>query len=320
VLLAEDEEIVRDLAVSVLERAGFEVRTAANGRDAATLYEREGDRIDVVVTDMVMPEMGGLALAERILERSPEMPIVYMSGYTDEEPHAGGLTFLRKPFSAESLVRAVKEATTTRTGITCVIADDHPAVLDAISHFLQTQGVEVIARASTGDQALRAIDDYTPTVALLDVTMQPLHGIEVARQARRLSPATRSIIYTGHRDPDLLAQALEAGVCGFLLKDAPLTELARALTIVAGGGTYVDAEVSGLAAACRPAADISPLTRREREILGHLAGGKTNDKVAHELGISAETVQSHVRNAMGKLDADTRTEAVATALRRSLIA
>jgi two-component system cell cycle sensor histidine kinase/response regulator CckA len=321
VLLAEDEEIVRDLAVSVLERAGFEVRAAANGRDAATLYEREADRIDVVVTDMVMPEMGGRALAERILERRPETPIIYMSGYTDEEPHAEAGTFLQKPFSAESLVQAVKDATASPTGITCVVADDHPAVLDAISHFLQSHGVDVVARVGTGDQALRAIADHKPVVALLDVTMQPLHGIEVARQARQLSPATRSIIYTGHRDPALLAQAIEAGAHGFLLKEAPLTELARALTIVAGGGRYVDAEVAGLVAAAdgSPAA-MKPLTKREQEILGHLASGKTNDKVAQELGISAETVQSHVRNAMGKLDADTRTEAVATALRQSLIA
>jgi PAS domain S-box-containing protein len=323
VLLAEDEEIVRDLAVSVLEGAGFDVRTAANGKEAAALYEREADSIDVVITDLVMPEMGGLALAERIAARNPATPIVYMSGYTDEEPRAHGSAFLQKPFSAESLVKAVKEATAAPP-ITCVIADDHPAVLDAIAHYLESQGIDVVARVSTGDQALRAIADHQPAVALLDVTMQPLHGIEVARQAREISSATRSIIYTGHPDAGLFRQAVEAGVAGFLLKEAPLTELTRAVTIVAGGGTYVDAELARLAAA-EPAAAPTPanvarLTRREQEILGHLANGKTNDKVAAELGISPETVQSHVRNAMGKLDADTRTEAVATALRKSLIA
>jgi two-component system, cell cycle sensor histidine kinase and response regulator CckA len=318
VLLAEDEEIVRDLAVSVLEGAGFEVRTAANGKDAAALYEREPGAIDVVVTDLVMPEMGGLALAERIRQRSPETPIVYMSGYTDEEPKAHGSAFLQKPFSAESLIKAVKEATAPAAGITCVIADDHPAVLDAIAHYLESQGVDVVARASTGDQALRAIAEHQPVVALLDVAMQPMPGIEVAQQARTVSPSTRAIIYTGHRDAGLLAQALEAGAVGFLLKEAPLTELMRALNIVAGGGNYVD---NGLAAEPPPApVTVTRLTRREQEILGHLANGKTNDKVAQELGISPETVQSHVRNAMGKLDAGTRTEAVATALRNSLIA
>ena len=321
VLLAEDEEIVRDLAVSVLEGAGFEVRTAANGKEAAVLYEREAGAIDVVVTDLVMPEMGGVALAERIRERSPGTPIVYMSGYTDEEPEADGSAFLQKPFSAESLVKAVKAATAAATRITCVIADDHPAVLDAIAHYLETQGIDVVSRASTGDQALRAIADHQPAVALLDVAMRPMPGIEVAQQARTVSPSTRAIIYTGHRDAGLLAQALEAGAAGFLLKEAPLTELTRALAIVAGGGTYLDAALADAETEPMPApSKVTPLTRREQEILGHLANGKTNDKVAQELGISPETVQSHVRNAMGKLDADTRTEAVATALRNSLIA
>jgi two-component system response regulator DesR len=268
-----------------------------------------------------MPELGGVALAERIRDRNPETPIVYMSGYADEEPQARGSTFLQKPFSAESLVKAVKDATAAATGITCVIADDHPAVLDAIAHYLETQGIDVVARVGTGDQALRAIAEYQPAVALLDVAMQPMPGIEVALQARTVSPSTRAIIYTGHRDAGLLGQALEAGAVGFLLKEAPLTELTRALTIVAGGATYVDAGLAGLAAEPTPEPpSVTPLTRREQEILGHLASGKTNDKVAQELGISPETVQSHVRNAMGKLDADTRTEAVATALRRSLIA
>ena len=89
VLLAEDEPLVRDLAVSVLEGGGFEVRAAANGQDALALFDRDAEAIDVVVTDMVMPEMGGLDLAERVLERRPETPIVYMSGYTDEEPATG---------------------------------------------------------------------------------------------------------------------------------------------------------------------------------------------------------------------------------------
>ena len=95
VLLAEDEPLVRDLAVSVLEGGGFEVRAAANGQDALALFDRDAEAIDVVVTDMVMPEMGGLDLAERVLERRPETPIVYMSGYTDEDlrPDLTGAAF-----------------------------------------------------------------------------------------------------------------------------------------------------------------------------------------------------------------------------------
>jgi PAS domain S-box-containing protein len=322
VLLAEDEEIVRDLAVSVLEGAGFEVRTAVDGLEALELFDACPGEIDVVVTDLVMPELSGRALAARIKERSPETPIVYMSGYTDEAadpqaPHDGG-RFLQKPFSAALLVDAVRKAVTIDGEITCVVADDHPAVLDAVSQFLERRGIRVVAVAATGDEALHSIGVHHPSVALVDIAMKPLDGIEVAQRARTLSPDTRIVMYTGHRDAERLAQAREAGVCGFVLKEASLDDLAQALFVVAGGGTYVDPELAGLATESSRARAVS-LTRREQEILSHLAAGKTNDKVAQELGISAETVQSHVHNAMGKLDAGTRTEAVATALRLSLI-
>lgn len=133
------------------------------------------------------------------------------------------------------------------------------------------------------------------------------------------SLCSRVVLYTGHRDGALLERALDAGAQGFVLKEASLAELVRALGIVADGGTYVDPELSGALVSARTVESLSPLTPREREILGLLADGMTNKKVASALGISAETVQSHVRNAMGKLEADTRTQAVATAIRQSLI-
>jgi DNA-binding NarL/FixJ family response regulator len=128
------------------------------------------------------------------------------------------------------------------------------------------------------------------------------------------------VLYTGHRDRALLDKALEVGASGFVLKEAALYRLLEALRIVADGGVYVDPELSAALASSRTVAALSPLTPREREILLLLADGMTNERAASTLGISAETVQSHVRNAMGKLEADTRTEAVATALRESLIA
>jgi DNA-binding NarL/FixJ family response regulator len=105
-----------------------------------------------------------------------------------------------------------------------------------------------------------------------------------------------------------------------VLKEAPLSELIRALKAVAGGGTFVDPELSGALASPRALRGLSPLAGRERQVLELVAEGMTNDRVAGQLGISSETVQSHVRNAMSKLEADTRTEAVATALRQQLIA
>ena len=98
-----------------------------------------------------------------------------------------------------------------------------------------------------------------------------------------------------------------------------MSELLRALTIVATGGTYVDPELAGALASGQTAGALSPLTKREQQVLGLVADGMTNEKAAASLGISPETVQSHVRNAMAKLHAATRTQAVATAFRRSLL-
>jgi two-component system, cell cycle sensor histidine kinase and response regulator CckA len=338
VLLAEDEETVRRLAATVLERNGYHVLAAASGAEALDLCRRAHRPIDVLVTDMVMPGMSGKELAQSVLATNPGARVVVMSGYSDEAPFvdsAGGdaAAFLQKPFSPRTLVGAVQQAidrpvpaanhgdatAAVGGGVTCLIADDHPAVLDSISRFLEQNGIHVVARASRGDEALSRIETRQPSIALLDIGMEPLNGIEVARRAALVAPRCRTVLYTGHHDSSELEQALQAGVRGFVLKDAPLSELTRALTIVAGGGTYVDPELSGALATAGAASTLSPLTAREQQVLALLADGMTNEKAANTLGISPETVQSHVRNAMAKLDADTRTQAVAAAIRQSLI-
>jgi two-component system response regulator DesR len=201
-----------------------------------------------------------------------------------------------------------------------VVADDHPAVLDSVSRFLRGRGIDVVASVLRSDDALREIGASKPSVALLDIAMQPMSGIEVARGLARVSPGTRTVLYTGHRDGALLEQALDAGAHGFVLKDSSLGELAQAIVDVAAGGTYVDPEIAAALASASSIAKLSPLTPREREVLVLLADGLTNEKVADRLGISPETVQSHVGHAMTKLEADTRTQAVATAIRQSVIA
>jgi PAS domain S-box-containing protein len=338
VLLVEDEEIVRDFGRTALERAGYRVLATTRASEALALLA-DGAEVDVLVSDVVMPGMGGRELAEHVLAERPETGIVLVSGYS-EEPAARDLAggqvpvFLQKPFSVPALVDSVRDVIDARTatggrrpaptiqqlGISCLVADDHPAVLDSVSRFLESSGVEVVARVGRGDEALAALELHRPDVALLDVTMEPPNGIEVARRAARLAPDTQVILYTGYRDARLLEQALDAGARGFVLKEAPLSELMRAMKVVAGGGTFVDAELADALATPGTVRSLSPLTAREQQVLALVADGMTNDRVAEELGISAETVQSHVRNAMSKLEADTRTQAVATALRQSLIA
>ncbi len=205
------------------------------------------------------------------------------------------------------------------TTITAIVADDHPALLTAVTDVLAEVGIDVIGTARDGSEALEKITSRKPRIALVDVRMPRLSGIEVAREASRAAPEVAVILYTAYGDRALLIEALDAGARGFVLKEAPLPDLARAVQVVAAGGTYVDPVLAGVLASPAVAQDLPALTQREREVLRLLADGMSNEEIGKELFISPETVRTHVRKAMDKLDADTRTQAVATALRQSLI-
>ena len=209
--------------------------------------------------------------------------------------------------------------TSSAGDITCVVADDHPAVLEAVAEFLDQAGIDVVARAHDGEEALARIEERNPRVALVDVRMPKLGGIELARRAQRSAPDTAILLYTGYGDRALLTEALDAGVSGFVLKEAPMDDLVRAVRAVASGGTYVDPVLAGTLATSSVGNKLPQLTQREREVLRLLADGLANEEIGKKLFISAETVRTHVRKAMGKLDADTRTQAVARALRDHLI-
>ena len=200
--------------------------------------------------------------------------------------------------------------------ITCVIADDHPAVLDSVSRVLERSGIDVVAQVRDGEDAVRAIEELEPRVAVIDLRMPGMSGIAVARRVAKL---TAMILYTGYSDRTLLIEALDAGVRGFVLKEAPLGDVSRAIETVAKGAVYVDPVLAGVLASGEATQLLTMLTQREREVLRLLADGMRNEEIGRELHIASETARAHIRNAMRKLDADTRTHAVATALRQSLI-
>jgi DNA-binding NarL/FixJ family response regulator len=201
------------------------------------------------------------------------------------------------------------------------VADDHPAIVDAVWRFFEdVEDMEVVGSARSGREAVELIAARKPDVAVLDIRMPDVGGIEIARRLHDEESPTAVILYTGHPERSLLLEALDAGARGFLLKEAPLSDLARAVRLVAEGGTYVDPVLAGILAGPQAADRLPALTKREREILRLLADGMRNEQVAAELSISPHTVRTHVKKAMEKLEADTRTHAVARALRQSLIA
>lgn len=204
--------------------------------------------------------------------------------------------------------------------IRCVVADDHPAVLDAVVRFLGFEDdLEVVGQARDGERALRLMTQQQPDVALLDLRMPGLSGIEIARRLCDERAQTKVVLYTAAADRGLVLEALDIGVGGFVLKEAPLDDLVRALRIVAAGQSYIDPALARLVTGPAAADKLSPLTKREREILRLLADGMRNEQVGRQLSISPLTVRTHVKNAMDKLEANTRTQAVASALRQSLI-
>lgn len=204
--------------------------------------------------------------------------------------------------------------------VTCIVADDHPATAKAVVAVLEERGIAVLGLAREGEEAAALIGEHKPSVALIDLRMPRLNGIEVARRVQRTSPGTGIILYTAYGESALLTEALDAGARGFLLKEAPLDDLIRAVETVAAGGLYVDPVLAGVIASSQAGDRLPVLTQREREVLRLLADGHSNEEIGRRLFISPETVRTHVRKAMDKLDADTRTQAVALALRKSIIA
>jgi DNA-binding NarL/FixJ family response regulator len=200
--------------------------------------------------------------------------------------------------------------------ITCVVADDHPAVLDSLSRVLTDAGYDVVAQARDGETAASEIEAHHPAVAILDMRIPGLDGIGITRQ---VTSQTAVIIYTAFSDSSLLLEALDVGVRGFVLKEAPLEDLLRAIETVAKGGIYIDPVLGGALAGGGSADVLAKLSPREREVLRLLADGCRNDEIGRRLSIASETARAHIRNAMRKLKADTRTQAVAVAMRQSMI-
>jgi DNA-binding NarL/FixJ family response regulator len=207
-----------------------------------------------------------------------------------------------------------------RSSTTCVVADDHPPILDCLARYLETVGFTVLASALDGEKALDACLLHRPSVCVADLHMPALSGVELAGRLAEHGPETRVLVYSGVSDPALVSEALEAGALGFALKDAPLDQLATAIDTVASGQIYVDPVLGAALLQAQRGDTARPLSEREREVLRLLAEGASYAEMGTTLFLSPETVRAHAQRAMTKVGARTRTQAVAVALRDGLIA
>lgn len=202
--------------------------------------------------------------------------------------------------------------------LSCVIADDHPALLVAVADYLEQNGFDVVAAAGNSAAALSAARETRPALALLDYRMPGSAGAALVRGVKQASPETRVAVYTADADEHLVAEALAAGADGVVLKDAPLDDLVRALRSVHDGRPYVDPGLAPFGLVRNSGK--SGLTPREVEVLRLLADGLSHEEIGRQLEIGPETVRTHARKAADRLGARTRTQAVAKAIRLGLLA
>jgi DNA-binding NarL/FixJ family response regulator len=196
---------------------------------------------------------------------------------------------------------------------TVLLVEDHLALRKGMELLLRARGFFVVGVADTAEEGFRLYGSRRPDVAVIDIGLGEGSGVTVAEQILALDPDAGVLMYTGMVDRESIELAARCGARGFALKAGAPDDLVTAIRVVARGGVHVDPAVASLLAPS--AAPGHVLTKREREILGLLAGGMTGEQAAGELFLSPETVRTHVRNAMRKLGAKTRVHAVALALR-----
>ena len=194
--------------------------------------------------------------------------------------------------------------------ITVLLADDHAAVRDGLKLLMESRGdIQVVREATDGRQAVRQVIQLTPRVAILDIAMPELNGIEAARQINADCPQTQVIILSMHSSPEHVFQALQAGARGYLLKEVAGNEVVQAVVVVNNGGRYLSQKINDLVideylSYGEDAAGNSPLTRlspREREVLQLVAEGKSTAQISHILPLSPKTIETYRSCVMKKL-------------------
>ena len=211
---------------------------------------------------------------------------------------------------------------TTGSGATVVVLDDHAMLRDSVTRALEASGHQVVAGVGTPDEALSMIRIHEPDLLLADVNLGPgADGVELAARAKRELASLKVVVVSMHDDERTVKRALEAGVSGFVSKDAPLSELLDGINRVLAGDSYLSpqlaAKVMDLLSG-RVSSGPASLTDREAEILAHLANGARASDIAESLFLAEKTVKNHLTSVYAKLGVSSAAQAVAAAHRLGL--
>lgn len=203
------------------------------------------------------------------------------------------------------------------TKLQILLADDHAVVREGLKRLIEAQpDMMVVGEAADGREAVEKASRLCPDVAVVDVSMGEMSGVDATRQLREVCPKTKVLALTVHEDKSYLRELLDAGAVGYVLKRAAADELVRAIRSVATGGIYVDPRVAGKllrtfvepqAAASDATADLS---ERETAVMRLLAQGYTNKEIAAQLGVSVKTVETYKARSMDKLGLRSRVDIV----------
>lgn len=203
-----------------------------------------------------------------------------------------------------------------------LLADDHEVVREGLKVLLEREGFEVIAEASDGREAIRLCEANPPDVAVLDLAMPLLNGIDAAREITKSAPRIRVVLLTMHTEDHLVLESLRAGATGYVLKTKASSELVQAIRAVSRNETFLTQSISrSVVQAFLQKNDVPyrSISDRERQVLQLVAEGKTTKEIAGILGISAKTAESHRSNIMDKLDIHDTAGLVRYAIRNGII-
>lgn len=208
------------------------------------------------------------------------------------------------------------------TKIRLVLADDHPMIRAGFRTLLgQSDDIEVAGEAGNGQELIKVVSSLKPDVALIDVNMPGMNGLEAMEKLHTLFPEIRFVVLTMHEEREYVQKALKAGADGYLLKNIDRGELENAIRTVFKGGKYFSPEITAVLAdtVARPASAEAEITPREKEVLELVASGQSTKQIADKLGISIRTVETHRINMLKKLEVSNSAELIRRAFELGLL-
>ena len=209
-----------------------------------------------------------------------------------------------------------------------LLVDDHDLFRTGLRNLLEEQGLEVVGEASTGAEAIAHVRELTPDVVVMDLNMPGMGGVEATRHIAEVSPLTRVVMLTISDEDNDVIDAILAGACGYLLKDASIQDLVAGIRSAARGESLISPHIAGKVLQRIRATSAQPeierliraeLSDREIEVLKLIASGKDNAVIAAELHISPKTVKNHISNILMKLQIDNRIQAAVYAVRSGIV-